>query len=162
MTTYQEKLKDPRWQKKRLEILERDNWACQSCADTESTLFVHHKRHIKGTEPWDHPNEYFITLCEECHNNEREERSRYENSLLEILREKFLSGNLFSIMHGFYELKLTQHEDIISSVLEWFLENQKIQKEMVDRYFDYLHKNKKKMRVTLKRMKFIKKYNRVP
>ena len=30
---YSEKLKDPRWQKKRLEILERDNFRCQYCGD---------------------------------------------------------------------------------------------------------------------------------
>lgn len=27
--TYAEKLKDPRWQKRRLEIFERDDWTCQ-------------------------------------------------------------------------------------------------------------------------------------
>lgn len=39
---YIEKLRDPRWQKKRLQILERDGFACQSCYDTETTLHVHH------------------------------------------------------------------------------------------------------------------------
>jgi len=28
--TYSEKLKDPRWQKKRLEILSRDNFTCET------------------------------------------------------------------------------------------------------------------------------------
>jgi len=36
--TYAEKLKDPRWQKKRLEIMERDEWTCQWCVDSESPL----------------------------------------------------------------------------------------------------------------------------
>ena len=26
--TYKQKLKDPRWQKKRLKVLERDDWKC--------------------------------------------------------------------------------------------------------------------------------------
>ena len=37
---YSQKLKDPRWQKKRLQILERDEWNCQICHDNESTLVV--------------------------------------------------------------------------------------------------------------------------
>lgn len=39
---YSEKLKDPRWQKKRLEILNRDEFACRFCGDNKSTLNVHH------------------------------------------------------------------------------------------------------------------------
>lgn len=38
---YLEKLKDPRWQKRRLEIFQRDEFTCQVCFDTESTLHVH-------------------------------------------------------------------------------------------------------------------------
>ena len=38
-----EKYKDPRWQKKRLKILERDKWACQLCDGKEKTLHIHHK-----------------------------------------------------------------------------------------------------------------------
>lgn len=29
--SYAEKFKDPRWQKKRLKIMERDNWKCCEC-----------------------------------------------------------------------------------------------------------------------------------
>lgn len=63
--TYAEKLQDPRWQKKRLEILERDNWRCQLCNDDKSTLHIHHQKY-KG-EPWDAPNTYLITYCKHCH-----------------------------------------------------------------------------------------------
>lgn len=45
---YSDKLKDPRWQKKRLEILTRDEWTCQICFDTESTLVVHHQKYKAG------------------------------------------------------------------------------------------------------------------
>lgn len=65
--TYKEKLKDPRWQKKRLEILERDNFTCCQCGDKEETLHVHHKGYIKGNEPWEYDNNYLETLCETCH-----------------------------------------------------------------------------------------------
>jgi phage terminase large subunit GpA-like protein len=63
--TYAEKLKDPRWQKKRLEILERDEWKCKLCGDHTTTLHVHHEKY-KG-EPWDADNELLKTLCEHCH-----------------------------------------------------------------------------------------------
>src|SRR5688572_27139770 len=71
MSYYSELLKDPRWQKKRLEILNRDKWFCQACIDTESTLHVHH---IKYTSkfPWETPNHLLITLCESCHQREEE------------------------------------------------------------------------------------------
>jgi len=67
--TYKEKLKDPRWQKKRLEIMQRDGFQCQCCFDRESTLVVHHKKYITNKEPWDYDNEYLITICEDCHDS---------------------------------------------------------------------------------------------
>lgn len=65
--TYSEKLKDPRWQRKRLEILQRDNFCCQSCNDAEKTLHVHHVFYQKGRDPWDYSNCDLITLCDDCH-----------------------------------------------------------------------------------------------
>jgi hypothetical protein len=62
---YSDKLKDPRWQKKRLEILQRDDFTCQFCHDKETPLHVHHLKYTN--EPWEAPNEDIITLCEHCH-----------------------------------------------------------------------------------------------
>lgn len=67
--TYGEKLKDPRWQKKRLEIFERDKWMCWRCGDKQSTLHVHHLAYPPNREPWEVPNGFLLTLCEECHKN---------------------------------------------------------------------------------------------
>lgn len=67
MKTYSEKLKDPRWQKKRLEIMDRDSWACQDCGKDNGTLNVHHLRYINGKKPWEYKNNYLITLCDSCH-----------------------------------------------------------------------------------------------
>jgi len=64
---YSEKLKDPRWQKKRLEILERDKWTCRACGETEKTLHVHHIFYLPKREPWEIPNGFLITFCEGCH-----------------------------------------------------------------------------------------------
>lgn len=63
--TYSEKLKDPRWQKKRLEIFNRDSFTCQLCSDDKKPLSVHHKQY--SGEPWEAPNEALLTICELCH-----------------------------------------------------------------------------------------------
>lgn len=67
MVTYSEKLKDPRWQKKRLQILERDKFQCQDCGHKGKTLHVHHKYYIFKKDPWEYPDDLLITLCEDCH-----------------------------------------------------------------------------------------------
>lgn len=64
--TYSEKLRDPRWQKKRLQILERDGWACKSCGTTTQNLQVHHIIYARR-DPWDYPDDSYQTLCDECH-----------------------------------------------------------------------------------------------
>ena len=82
--TYSDKLKDPRWQKKRLKILERDGWKCVVCTNDKNTLHVHHLRY-QGN-PWDCPDKYLITLCERCHGSE--ESIGRGNPVLKELAEK--------------------------------------------------------------------------
>lgn len=65
--TYAEKLKDPRWQKKRLEIMQRDDFKCTQCNSSKKTLHVHHRFYLKGSEPWEYENDALRTLCEQCH-----------------------------------------------------------------------------------------------
>jgi hypothetical protein len=65
--TYAEKLRDPRWQKLRLEIMNRDGFKCGYCHDKTTTLTVHHAHYIKGCEPWEYGPELLITVCEDCH-----------------------------------------------------------------------------------------------
>lgn len=64
-TTYSEKLKDPRWQRKRLEVFQRDGFTCQCCNDDKKTLHVHHKKY--SGEPWEANLGDLTTLCEDCH-----------------------------------------------------------------------------------------------
>jgi len=64
---YIELLKHPFWQKKRLEIFQRDNFKCTKCGDTLSTLQIHHLYYKYGLNPWEYPDEALITLCELCH-----------------------------------------------------------------------------------------------
>lgn len=65
MSTYSQKLLDPRWQRKRLEIMERDGWRCRNCGDEKNTLHVHHW--FYDGEPWEVNSKLLSTLCEKCH-----------------------------------------------------------------------------------------------
>lgn len=65
--TYAEKLKDPRWQKKRLEVFNRDSFKCLLCEDNKTELQVHHISYDANCEPWDYPLENFQSLCKHCH-----------------------------------------------------------------------------------------------
>lgn len=65
--SYSQKLKDPRWQKLRLEMMERAKWACQHCGDKESSLQVHHTHYEFKLEPWEYSPYSLRVLCEDCH-----------------------------------------------------------------------------------------------
>lgn len=67
MSSYSEKFKDPRWQKKRLEVLEAKNWSCENCGAKEETLHVHHGHYEKGRNPWDYKDFVFHVYCDVCH-----------------------------------------------------------------------------------------------
>jgi hypothetical protein len=68
--SYSEKLRDPRWQRKRLVILHRDNFACVQCNCTDKTLHVHHCFYEWGRDPWDYPDRSLLTLCVDCQEDE--------------------------------------------------------------------------------------------
>ena len=69
MNKWASQFKDSRWQKKRLEIMERDKWTCRSCGKSGDgvTLNVHHAYYERGNAPWEYPNSTLITWCEDCH-----------------------------------------------------------------------------------------------
>lgn len=71
--TYREQLLHPNWQRKRLEIMQRDEFRCQCCMATENTLHVHHKQYAKGRLAWEYPNDELVTLCETCHDTMHEQ-----------------------------------------------------------------------------------------
>ncbi len=62
---YADKLRDPRWQKVRLKVMERDDWRCLRCRSKTDTLNVHHLQY--HGEPWEAPDAELETLCEGCH-----------------------------------------------------------------------------------------------
>ena len=67
---YKSQYLHPRWQKKRLEILNRDHWQCKICGVKDKTLHVHHTYYKKGAKVWEAENKWLKTLCEDCHAEE--------------------------------------------------------------------------------------------
>lgn len=89
--SYNEKLKDPRWQMKRLEIFQRDNWTCVSCnrhcPTFLLTMHVHHIKYLPNLEPWEYDNSHLATYCELCHNTEHLIGDQINESLVDLVRQ---------------------------------------------------------------------------
>lgn len=97
--TYKEKLLDPRWQKKRLEILQRDNFRCVRCCNDQQTLHVHHYTYHVAKEPWDVDNDTLGTLCATCHSIEHIDNIEpADEKILLKLRVLLASGYTESLM----------------------------------------------------------------
>lgn len=84
--TYTETLKVPEWQKRRLEIFQRDNWKCTRCGCKDIELQVHHKDYFPATKVWEYPDTDLTTLCRPCHQKECN-RSKHETYLIIALRQ---------------------------------------------------------------------------
>ncbi len=85
-SAYAQSLLDPRWQKRRLQILERDNFACLLCEDNEKTLHVHHTFYKDDADgPWDYPDEALRTLCADCHKDEGPEMKAQVTRLMQAI-----------------------------------------------------------------------------
>jgi len=85
--TYDEMLLHPLWQKRKAEILARDNHTCQSCGSKDITLHAHHIFYITGTPLWDYKDEALITYCEICHNTEHLIGNTLRECLIDLIKE---------------------------------------------------------------------------
>lgn len=103
--TYADKLKSPEWQKKRLEILNRDEFTCTMCNSKEKTLHVHHKVYIFDNDPWDYENDFYTTLCETCHKQEEQDKALFhkfiKHFLLKGLTYKELNQDILPILQTY-------------------------------------------------------------
>lgn len=91
--TYSEKLKDPRWQKRRLEIMSRDAFKCVWCGCAEKTLHVHHESYKAGLEPWEYADDVLQTLCESCHELQHLGLTKLEEALLSTIFHRKVLGD---------------------------------------------------------------------
>ncbi len=104
--TYAEKLKDPRWQKKRLEVMERDDFKCKLCNDDSKTLHVHHKSYQYGKEPWDYELDNFTTLCYDCHELEEFAKEKFNELIYKLEVQGHFKHKIVQDFHKYVYLKL--------------------------------------------------------
>ncbi len=111
--SYSELLRDPRWQRRRLEILNRANFACERCHDKTQTLHVHHKLNRKGAAPWDYSDSELQALCETCHESEHATCELISRGLAELDPERlaqvlgFLEGLIAQVSSSPKSRKIT-------------------------------------------------------
>ena len=67
MSDFYAQYKDPRWQKKRLEVFDRDGWECSHCGASTNELHVHHVRYQTNKKVWEYEDQDLRTLCRACH-----------------------------------------------------------------------------------------------
>jgi hypothetical protein len=147
--SYMELLKDPRWQKKRLSIFERDEWTCQRCFDSEYTLVVHHMIYIQDKMPWDYPDEYLITLCIDCHEEEGNVFKLMKKELMQFLAsERYLSTDISELYLAVKYLakNFRYPAEVQMGFLTWVLSNEKLMKNLSNQYWEVIHKRAEKVR----------------
>lgn len=118
--SYAEKLRDPRWQKKRLEIMQRDRFRCRDCSRSDRNLQVHHCAY--SGNPWEAPNDLLLTLCDECH----EKRQAAENAAKLALACIFAESSPRSLALFTEMLQARAHHSPEASV-EWLDERRWIE-----------------------------------
>ena len=103
--TYIEKLKSPEWQKKRLEIFNRDEFTCKMCNSKDKQLHLHHKVYIFDNDPWDYEEQYYTTLCEDCHFEEECNKNFIKN----IIKYNVYKGVTYTELKPLFESVLSKY-----------------------------------------------------
>jgi hypothetical protein len=76
--SYAEDLKHPKWQEKRLRVLDHAGFKCERCGSTERSLHAHHKIYLRGHKPWEYEDYLLECLCEVCHGVAHRERDELD------------------------------------------------------------------------------------
>jgi hypothetical protein len=109
--SYRSQYLDPRWQKKRLKVMESTGFKCESCQSETNTLNVHHKQYIPNRDVWDYENEQLAVLCQSCH-----EYMHLQKDLLNEVISRFDVDPQFRIaaaylLAGFYQIDIEIDEN---------------------------------------------------
>lgn len=78
---YVERLRDPRWQRMRLSVLERAGWRCEWCGTAKVNLQIHHGYYEREALPWDYPVEALYCLCDYCHEKAERMKAQVQREL---------------------------------------------------------------------------------
>ena len=94
--TYKQQLKSPMWQKKRLEIMQRDNFTCHRCSSKDKTLNVHHVTYSKNKKAWEYLDNNYVTFCEDCHKLEHQVNEYFNVDFIRFTDKCITENNLIS------------------------------------------------------------------
>lgn len=99
--SYFDKFKDPRWQKKRLKIMERDGFKCEGCGAGDKTLSVHHGYYDKDLDPWEYDDITLHCVCDECHKMYEDLKKRIYRciAICNLVELDFLSVSIPGAIH---------------------------------------------------------------
>lgn len=118
---YKKLLASPKWQKKRLEILNRDNFTCKSCGNKDDQLHIHHTYYNFEIKPWEYPSESLVTLCNSCHQYITDAKSELKRKIDAFAKTKEALDNL----------------DFAASIL-MFIDTESLEKEAKILYEKYI------------------------
>ena len=118
---YAKLLKHPKWQKKRLRILERAGWRCEICRSGDRCLHVHHGYYVFGRAPWEYEDSTLYALCDLCH--EPAEPLRKELN--------YHIGELHPISYRFVIRQLKELNAVTPGLLKKYAENRAMRLRLV-------------------------------
>jgi hypothetical protein len=144
--TYYQKLQDPRWQKLRLEAMQKSKFCCELCYDEKSTLNVHHKDYIKGREPWEYGVTQLTVLCESCHHSyhDKIDPIRFLSTILSLSGGEYGREKIAFMLAGFLKidydefLKKIKHEgdNYVLVMYKLGVRMQKLEDKLLKEIFD--------------------------
>lgn len=121
--SYAEDLKHPRWQERRLRVLEAAGFRCQRCDSNERQLHAHHKVYLRGHRLWDYPDGQLECLCDQCHDAAHAHKERLEvelakhpTSMLPTITT--LMDKLGAVMTAVYPAQRTDAQNALQDELD--------------------------------------------
>ena len=124
-------LKHPKWQKMRLEVMERANFKCEKYGcnyplDETNPLNVHHKYYDeenKWLEPWKYPRGSLQCLCErhhrEAHGLQQTKQKKKEKTLKALNLQEIYYENLFQHKRLYPNAPKTKRNDFILGIINF-------------------------------------------
>lgn len=109
--SYRSQYLDPRWQKKRLEVFQANDFLCGVCHNGEKTLHVHHKQYIANRDVWDYEIEQLACLCETCHEVLHESADLLNEIISRLPDDPAFRNETAFLVAGFQSIKVSLPED---------------------------------------------------
>ena len=133
-TAYQRKLAHPEWQRKRLEVMERDNFTCQFCFSTDEELHVHHIYYLSNHQPWEYPLDAYKTFCHQCHQEEEEYLKEKRFTVFDDLRRLGLDSGGMNMVLSHLGIVKENGFDVEKSVffLSWYTETTQEERDSIE------------------------------